>query len=79
MLGDLGQVLPRQSHGTIERPAAGWYAVLADDDVVFLGDYTLLAIRAIENLRAGHPGLKASALTLAAQPIRPGRALGHRP
>jgi hypothetical protein len=38
-----GYVLPRQEHGTIERPAQGWYVKLADDRVEFLGDYMMLA------------------------------------
>lgn len=50
MLGELGEVLPRQVHGTPERPAQGWYAQLADE-VVFLGDYTGIAYLTIARLR----------------------------
>jgi hypothetical protein len=53
MLGDeQGYVLPRQSHGTIERPAQGWYAKLTSGDVVFLGDYELIAMYQIRELAA---------------------------
>jgi hypothetical protein len=38
-----GYVLPRQEHGTLERPAQGWYVKLADERVEFLGDYMMLA------------------------------------
>ena len=51
MLGDRGTVLPRQKHGTVQRPAQGWYAELgADREVVFLGDYTSLAGVAIQRI-----------------------------
>jgi hypothetical protein len=44
MLGELGEVLPRQNHGTPQRPAQGWYARIASSgEVVFLGDYHHLA------------------------------------
>lgn len=43
MLGELGEVMPRQNHGTTQRPAQGWYARLASGEVVFLGDYHHLA------------------------------------
>jgi hypothetical protein len=51
MLGDGGTVLPRHMHGTIERPAQGWYAEIAGE-IVFLGDYTLLAAGRIQLLVA---------------------------
>jgi hypothetical protein len=47
LLGDLGTVLKRQSHGTPQRPAAGWYAKLSDGQIVYLGDYSALAVSAI--------------------------------
>ena len=50
MLGDLGTVLPRQAHGTIERRAQGWYAELVDGRTVFLGDYSMLAGMEIRKL-----------------------------
>lgn len=50
MLGEAGYVLPRQMHGTAERPAQGWYAKLLDDSVVFLGDYSALAAAKIIEL-----------------------------
>jgi hypothetical protein len=50
LLGDLGWVLPRQEHGTPERPAQGWYAQLDTGKLVFLGDYTLLAALKIRKL-----------------------------
>lgn len=52
MLGDLGTVRDRQSHGTPERPAAGWYADLADGTEVYLGDYAMLAAAAITKLKS---------------------------
>jgi hypothetical protein len=48
---DQGYVLPRQPHGTLERPAQGWYAKLTSGEVTFLGDYELLALYAIQKLR----------------------------
>jgi hypothetical protein len=53
LLGELGTVLPRQNHGTIERPAQGWYAELEDGGVIFLGDYTTIAVSRILSLRDG--------------------------
>jgi hypothetical protein len=50
MLGELGIVLPRQAHGTIERRAQGWYAELTDGRTVFLGDYSMLAGMEIRKL-----------------------------
>lgn len=55
LLGDLGTVLERQSHGTPALPAAGWYAELTNGDVVFLGDYGALAVSAILDLHRGVP------------------------
>lgn len=53
MLGDLGTVLERQAHGSIDRPAQGWYACMAaDGEVVFLGDYSMLAALRIQQLVA---------------------------
>jgi hypothetical protein len=51
-LGDLGTVTARQEHGTLERRAQGWYAELHDGRDVFLGDFTMIALRTIEELRA---------------------------
>lgn len=42
MLGDRGIILERVAHGTLDRPAQGWYAML-DGEEVFLGDYFTLA------------------------------------
>jgi hypothetical protein len=53
LLGDHGTVQPRQSHGTPERPAAGWYAII-DGEAVFLGDYAALAVLAINRLLGAH-------------------------
>jgi hypothetical protein len=50
LLGELGEVLPRQSHGTPQRPAQGWYAELRTGEVVFLGDYEALASHRIVQL-----------------------------
>jgi hypothetical protein len=51
LLGDVGEVLPRQSHGNPLRPAAGWYARMhASGEVVFLGDYESLASHRIVQL-----------------------------
>jgi hypothetical protein len=50
-LGDLGVVLPRHEHGTVERPAQGWYAELTGGKVVFLGDYSALAVLRIQELK----------------------------
>ncbi len=55
LLGTLGTVQPRQAHGTLERPAQGWYALLADGTLVFLGDYAALAMVAIARLVEGVP------------------------
>jgi hypothetical protein len=49
LLGELGTVLPRQAHGTLERPAQGWYATI-NEETIFLGDYAALAIVAISRL-----------------------------
>jgi hypothetical protein len=50
LMGDMGVVLEHQAHGTIERPAQGWYAQLADGKLVFLGDYAMLAAMKIRKL-----------------------------
>ena len=47
LLGDAGTVLPRQMHGTMARPAQGWYAQLNSGEEIFLGDYSSLAVAAI--------------------------------
>jgi hypothetical protein len=51
-LGDLGTVTPRQDHGTLTRRAQGWYAELHDGRDVFLGDFTMIALQSIRELRA---------------------------
>lgn len=54
-LGDVGEVLERQNHGTVDMPAQGWYAlVAATGDVVFLGDYTAIALNKIRTLVHEH-------------------------
>jgi hypothetical protein len=53
LLGDLGTILPRVAHGTPERPAQGWYALLVDGSEVFLGDYVAVAAVAISRLLEG--------------------------
>lgn len=53
MLGTLGTVLPRQAHGTVQRPAQGWYAQLDNGKLVFLGDYSMLAALRIRKLVDG--------------------------
>jgi hypothetical protein len=53
MLGELGTILPRLDHGTVSRPAQGWYAQLAGGEEVFLGDYAGLAVLTIEELKEG--------------------------
>jgi hypothetical protein len=55
MLGERGTVLPRVEHGTLERPAQGWYAQLVDGRTVFLGDYSMLAGVTISNLNGATP------------------------
>jgi hypothetical protein len=50
LLGDRGTVLDRQGHGTPQRPAQGWYAQLTGGEIVFLGDYSLLAANRIQTL-----------------------------
>lgn len=54
LLGALGDVLPRQETGTFERPAAGWYAVMAGDGrLEFLGHSELIAAVKIRELGGG--------------------------
>lgn len=50
LLGELGKVLPRQMQGTLERRAQGWYAELADEKVVFLGDTAWIAAAYIRQI-----------------------------
>jgi hypothetical protein len=47
LVGDRAVILPRVMHGTPARPAQGWYAVLANGEDLFLGDYGALAAVAI--------------------------------
>jgi hypothetical protein len=55
LLGDQGTILPRQMAGTIDQPAAGWYAVMASDgEVRYLGDRRDLAVLAIDRLSRAH-------------------------
>ena len=46
-------MLPRVAHGTRERPAQGWYALLVDGSEVFLGDYVAVAAVQINRLLEG--------------------------
>lgn len=55
LLGELGEVLPRQPHGTPELRAQGWYAQLRGGALVFLGDYAELAMLTIRELVAEPP------------------------
>jgi len=52
LLGDHGTILPRLQRGSPDRPAQGWYAVLANGSELFLGDYSRLAELAIRRLLA---------------------------
>lgn len=51
MAGELGTVLERIPHGTLRRPAQGWYLRLEDGQEIFLGDYSGLAEHKIEELK----------------------------
>lgn len=52
--GELGTVLPRVPHGTLRRPAQGWYIRLElgerAGEEVFLGDYSGLAEHKLHEL-----------------------------
>ncbi len=50
MLGERGEVLPRQSQGTPDHPAAGWYARMTSGRLVYLGDHTGIAFAKIAEL-----------------------------
>lgn len=50
LAGDVGTVLPRVDHGTMRRPAQGWYIIVGDREV-FLGDYSGLAELKLEQLK----------------------------
>jgi hypothetical protein len=65
MLGELGTVLARVDHGTLEHPAQGWYADMHGGphagEQLFLGDYSMLAGRRITQLHeedSGAPKLR---------------------
>jgi hypothetical protein len=50
IMGEMGTVLPHSPHGTVERPAQGWYARLATGKLIFLGDSAMLAAGKIRKL-----------------------------
>ena len=59
LLGEQGEILPRISIATVQMPAQGWYARMADGELTFLGDNTRLANQYIERLLETQAGIKA--------------------